>query len=86
MARPATIAAGRSRLALGADLRLIETTGEQLWLEGRARLRPGQFVELSGVWPGLDPTAPRRAWVVTWRVTRLTREGPYYRGCCRLDA
>jgi hypothetical protein len=85
MARPATIAAGRSRLALGADLRLIEATAGQLWLEGSARLRPGQSVELSGAWPGLDLSSPRRAWVVTWRVTRLTREGPYYRGCCRLE-
>jgi hypothetical protein len=85
MARALTMSAGRSRLMLGPDVRLVEASAGQLWLEGRVRLRPGQSVDLIGPWPGL-PTPPTRAHVVTWRVVRLGREGPYYRGCCRVDA
>ncbi len=84
MAFPAGIAAGRSRLLLGQDLRLMEVAEDQLWLEGSMRLRPGQAIELVGRWPGLDAGAGR-ARVVTWRVVRLTPEGPCYRGCCRLE-
>jgi hypothetical protein len=78
------MAAGRSRLTLGQDLRLVEAAYGQIWLEGAVRLRPGQPVELIGQWPGVDAGASR-ARVVTWRVIRLTTEGPYYRGYCRLE-
>lgn len=84
MTRPAMIAAGRHRLSLGRDLRLVETTEGHLWLEGTVRLRPGQSIELVGQWPRAV-TQSGRAHVVTWRVVRLTGEGPCYRGCCRLD-
>ncbi len=84
MAMTAGIAAGRSRLLLGQDLRLMEIAEDQLWLEGSMRLRPGQAIELIGRWPGLVD-GPGRARVVTWRIVRLTAEGPYYRGCCRLE-
>ncbi|MEI6244537.1 MAG: hypothetical protein WCQ64_05775, partial [Acidobacteriota bacterium] len=56
----------------------------QLWVEGPVRLRPGQPIELIGRWPGLGEDIGR-ARVVTWRIVRLTSEGPLYRGCCRLD-
>ena len=79
------MAAGRNRLVLGSELRLLDAARDHVWLEGSVRLRPGQPVELVGHWPGIEPGAAR-AHVVTWRVVRLTREGPYYRGCCRLDA
>lgn len=83
MSRHATLAAGRNRLALGHELRLVEVAGDHVWLEGAMRLRPGQAVELIGRWPGLDDAGKAR--VVTWRIVRLTDEGPYYRGCCRLE-
>ncbi len=85
MARAAMMAAGRNRLVLGSDLRLLDAALGQLWLEGSVRLRPGQPVELVGHWPGIEPGLVK-ARVITWRVVRLTREGPYYRGSCRLDA
>lgn len=87
MARQPMIAAGRSRLTLGQDLRLLEAARDQFWLEGAVRLRPGQAIELVGRWPGVSAMedGAGRARVVTWRVIRLTREGPCYRGCCRLE-
>lgn len=84
MSRHAMVTAGRSRLMLGQDLRLVEASPGQLWLEGPVRLRPGQPIELIGRWPGLGDHVGR-ARVVTWRIVRLTSEGPLYRGCCRLD-
>lgn len=83
MPRLPLLSTGRCRIALGRDLRLIEAHRDELWIEGPVRLRPGQAVELIGQWPvGVETT---RARVITWRVVRLTREGPYYRGCCRLE-
>lgn len=84
MSRAAMIAAGRTRVALGRELRLLEVAANHLWLEGAVRLRPGQSIELVGRWPGVEDGG--RAWVLTWRVVRLTQEGPCYRGCCRLEA
>jgi hypothetical protein len=78
------MATGRNRLMLGQDLRVIEVGQGQIWLEGNVRLRPGQPIELVGTWPGLGDV-PGRGRVVTWRVVRLSAEGPYYRGCCRLE-
>lgn len=82
--RHAMIAAGRSRLMLGQDLRLLEATQGKVWLEGPVRLRPGQPIELAGRWPGISVEASR-ARVITWRIVRITGEGPFYRGCCRLE-
>lgn len=78
------IAAGRNRLVLGQDLRVVDVANGQLWLEGAVRLRPGQAIDLVGAWPGLGDVGGRGR-VVTWRVIRLTSEGPCYRGCCRLE-
>lgn len=85
MTRPAGLSTGRSRVMLGPDLRLLDAEAGVLWLEGAVRLRPGQAVELVGRWPGLSEVTPNRARVVTWRVVRLTTEGPRYRGACRLE-
>ena len=82
--RQGMMTAGRSRLVLGREVRLLESVFGQVWLEGTVRLRPGQAVELVGHWPGVDVGAGH-AHVVTWRVIRLTVEGPCYRGYCRLD-
>lgn len=79
----ATIGLGRSRIALGRDLRLISADEGVLWLESVVRLRPGQSVELIGSWP--LPVGGERARVVNWRVIRLGAEGPIYRGCLRLE-
>jgi hypothetical protein len=84
MARPAMIATGRNRLVLGKDLRVVEVGHDQIWLEGVVRLRPGQSIDLVGAWPGLDEGAARGR-VVTWRIVRLSSEGPHYRGCCRIE-
>jgi hypothetical protein len=77
------IGLGRSRLTLGRDLRLLSADEGVLWLEGAIRLRPGQVVELIGSWPAgiLEP----RARVVNWRVIKIGKEGPIYRGCVRFD-
>ncbi len=83
MSRPAMLAAGRNRITLGQDLRLLEVSQGQLWLEGTLRLRPGQAIELIGRWPGVEQGG--RASVLTWRVVRLTETGPTYRGCCRIE-
>ena len=80
MAAPG-IRAGRSRITLGRDLRLLEATGDQLWLEGAVRLRPGQLVELCGGWP----QGGGQARVHSWCVVGLSREGPRYRGCCVIE-
>jgi hypothetical protein len=74
---------GRNRLALGRDLRLLSADADIVWLEGTVRLRPGQSVELIGPWPAAIGCA--RAHVATWRVIRLSAEGPIYRGCVRLE-
>ncbi len=87
MARQAMIAAGRNRLTLGQDVRLLDAARDQFWLEGAVRLRPGQAIELVGRWPGVTGIegSAGHARVVTWRVIRLTAAGPCYRGCCRLE-
>lgn len=82
--RQAMIAAGRNRLMVGQDVRLVEAMRGQVWLEGAVRLRPGQAIELVGRWPGIEE-GNGRARVVTWRVVRITNRGPCYRGCCRLE-
>lgn len=79
----AMIGLGRNRLALGPDLRLIGADDEVIYLESVLRLRPGQCVELIGAWPVARPSS--RAFVVNWRIARLGREGPIYRGCLRLE-
>lgn len=84
MPRPAMIAAGRGRLILGQDLRLMETGRGHIWLEGSARLRPGQALDLVGEWPGLGDLSGH-ARVMTWRIVRITDAGPHYRGCCRIE-
>jgi hypothetical protein len=84
MTRNAVLSYGRNRLVLDRDVRLIEVSEGHLWLEGLIRLRPGQSVDLVGNWPGLSDGG--RARVVSWSIVRLTGEGPYYRGACRLEA
>jgi hypothetical protein len=80
---PAMIGLGRSRLALGRELRLLSADTDVVWLESVMRLRPGQSVELIGAWPlGSGQT---RARVVNWRIIRLCAEGPIYRGCLRFE-
>ena len=85
MGRSPMLAVGRSRVALGPDLKLVEVSLGLIWLEGSVRLRPGQPVDLVGAWPGLE-TSAGRARVVCWRIVRLTSAGPFYRGSCRLEA
>jgi hypothetical protein len=71
------------RMQAGERMRVVSERGDLVELESAARLRPGQCIELV-----LDRSAPpesagRSAWVVTWCVARLGKEGPVYRGLCR---
>lgn len=79
----AMIGIGRSRLALGRDVRLVAAADDGVWVESGVRLRPGQSVDLTGEWPGAGSHS--RARVVSWRVVRLGAEGPIYRGNLRFD-
>jgi hypothetical protein len=70
------------RVHIGRDVRLLEQTDEGIDLEGPARLRPGQMVDL--ILPGEAgcPGAGRRAEVLTWFVVRLGSGGPLFAGHC----
>jgi hypothetical protein len=71
------------RIQLGRQVHILEETSDGLHLEGVARLRPGQLIELAPM-PGAESSpAVRNAWVVSWSVARLGKEGPTYRGLCR---
>lgn len=71
------------RIQLGRQVRILEETRDGLRLEGLTRLRPGQVIELVPM-AGADTSLPvRSAWVVSWSVTRLGKEGPTYHGLCR---
>jgi hypothetical protein len=68
------------RLRLNQHLRVVSETKQELQLESPVRLRPGQVIEL--VWPHGAEERCRRAFVLTWSVTRLGKEGPTYGGRC----
>jgi hypothetical protein len=71
------------RIQLGGQWQIVEETAEGLRLEGAMRLRPGQLVEVVPI-AGAEPSLPSRsAWVVSWSVARLGKEGLTYRGLCR---
>jgi len=71
-----------SRVHVGRDVRLLEQTDEGIDLEGPARLRPGQMVDL--ILPGAPgrPGTGRRAEVLTWFVVQLGSGGPTFAGHC----
>ena len=70
------------RIQLGRQVHLVEETSEGLRLEGTTRLCPGQLVDIV-VAPGGESSAPvRSAWVASWSVARLGKEGPTYQGLC----
>lgn len=71
------------RLQLGRQLRVRAYRSDGVDLEGPARLRPGQLVDLVlEERPGASsPT--KRALVVSWQVMRLGKDGPTYTGECR---
>jgi len=68
------------RVSLGRDAYLVAQSPEGLEIEGTARLRPGNVVEIAGFGDG---TAGRRAVVWTWSLRRWGNAGPLYRGFCR---
>jgi len=70
------------RLQLGRHLRVIAETDEDVRLEGDARLRPGQIVELVTA-TAESGAVGRRACVISWTVARLGSGGPIYAGQCR---
>jgi len=71
------------RVHLGRHFQLLEETTEGVRLEGATRLQPGQLVEIIAM-PGAHPSSSARcAWVVSWSITKLGKDGPTYQGLCR---
>jgi hypothetical protein len=71
------------RLQLGPHLRVIGEAPDGVQLEGVTRLYPGQVVELA-IAPAHSESAPARtAFVMSWSVVGLGKDGPTYRGQCR---
>lgn len=71
------------RFHVGKHLAVLAETPDGLHLEGPARLRPGQPVELVIDGPPGEVPRARSAWVLSWSVSRLGKEGPTYHGHCR---
>jgi hypothetical protein len=71
------------RLVVGRHLRLISETPDGLHLEGLTRLQPGQTVELVSLTAPNGESIVRSAFVLSWSVAALGKEGPTYRGHCR---
>lgn len=70
------------RVAIGREVRVLHETSDEVHLEGRARLSPGQLVELVFA-SSRDNSSSRRALVLCWAVFALSNEGAIYRGICR---
>ena len=66
-------------------MHVLEETADGLHLEGRTRLHAGEVIEfMAGPDAPLDGNRPgRHAYVLSWSVARLGKEGPTYRGRCR---
>jgi len=74
---------GRKRIRVGLDVDVVRETAHGLDLEGRARLRPGQPIEIVLPRAGGGGWTSRRAEVWSWVVYALGSGGPVYRGFCR---
>ena len=71
------------RLQVGRQLRVVSEALDIVHVEGRARLRPGQVIELLlDTLPGVEARV-RRARVLSWSVARLGKDGPTYEGRCQ---
>lgn len=70
------------RYRVGRELVAIDTSVDEVVLEGRHRLRPGHLVQLSGV-PVAHGVRAGEAMVECWAIARLGSDGPVYRGRCR---
>lgn len=66
----------RRRYVVGRDVEVIDRSDSEVSIEGRVRLRPGACIEL-------HDERTRLAFVHTWMVVQLGRDGPVYRGRCR---
>lgn len=73
---------GARRYRLGRDVVALAITEEDVRLEGRVRLRPGQVVTVTHV-PVAGGVEERCARVHSWYVARLGKDGTTYRGLCR---
>ena len=71
------------RIQLGRHLKVIEDTADGVRLEGATRLRPGQLVEIVPDSRSGESRAARSAWVVSWAIAHLGKDGPTYHGLCR---
>lgn len=72
------------RVCIGRDVHLVARHVDGVEIEGPARLRPGQLVDVVGADEN-DRAAAQRASVWTWLVVRLGSTGPMFRGFCRWD-
>jgi len=79
------VIARRPRVLIGRDARIVREVYAGLALEGRARLRPGQRVDV--VLPRVDRPGliVRRALVWSWEAAAVGSDGLIYRGFCRWD-
>lgn len=69
------------RLRVGVDVRALDLTNTDAFIEARIRLRPGQLVQLAPEPAGAGED--RCARVESWYVSSLGHDGPVYRGVCR---
>jgi hypothetical protein len=70
------------RYQVGRDLRAVAVSDEEVCLEGRPRLRPGQVIVLAPV-SASGGCEERQARVQSWFVARVGKDGALYRGVCR---
>ncbi|GEM_PF-5874776 len=77
MDRPVTNRRWR-RCVVGRDVVLVNESPTEVCIEGRLRLRPGSYIEVCH-------GDTRLAFVSTWMITRLGKDGPVYRGVCRWE-
>lgn len=64
------------RCVIGRDVVVIEEGPDDVYVEGVIRLRPGSAVQICD-------HRVRQAFVASWMVARLGKDGPVYRGSCR---
>lgn len=70
------------RLRIGRDVEVVARSHGGVDVEGAIRLRPGQSVDLIEPDIGVHRGEVRRAYVTSWFIARLGRDGPTYGGHC----
>jgi hypothetical protein len=71
------------RLWAGRDVHILREDAEGVEIEGAARLRPGQRIEIVTPGPLSADVAIRQAVVWSWTLMRTGSRGHMFRGFCR---